>query len=246
MFKLLLKKGRKKYNEGRQHQMGFMFCKKIAENVFETVAPMSCCKDYLNDYVYAEASGKGMKVFGANAQPTGLFKDEVYLAFKILPKFGHTINSDEHKRIYPTYLEDIKNLAKTYINIEKLLNCVEELLKLEDRTVIYKAARNNYVAYVPKFWVQYTYLISLYSLLIRMGQFYTGENTPEQFLETYSNPLDKNLWIGAKPRFKEILTELPIQTFDKYDPIDAPNQIHSYSGIYMWSGFKHKTSGGYH
>lgn len=187
---------RDKLAEGRTTQMGFAFCKKLDNETVETVQPISPCKDYLNDVVWAEHIKKPVKVYGLDYSPVNIVDSFWYLAIKICKTRGGSE--------YPRFKEDFKNLKKNYQNILKLLNHVENLLKFEDFSTIHKANDDIFVLKVPAKWCQYTYSISLYSLLVRMGQFYEGEN-PDEFLENYNNHLDTSLWTPYKKRFKQII-----------------------------------------
>ena len=52
MIQIINKQCRSKLCEGRSYQMGFAFLKKLDNNTFETVQPISPCKDYLNDVIF--------------------------------------------------------------------------------------------------------------------------------------------------------------------------------------------------
>ena len=73
MLKIIDKQNRGKLNEGRNYQMGFAFCKKVSNKVLETIQPISPCKDYLNDVVYSERTGKNVSAYGLNTSKLGLF-----------------------------------------------------------------------------------------------------------------------------------------------------------------------------
>lgn len=185
--------------EGRSHQMGFALCKEIDENTLEAVQPISPCKDYLNDVVWAEQTGKEITAYGLHYKPQGLKKPFWYLAFKIQPnKYAGPYNK------YEKMEEDKKRLAKNYKNILSIINYVEALLHLEHPSNIYKANDDIFVLRLSEKWCQYTYSISLYSLLVRMAQFNDGED-PDKFLEDYANNLDTGLWTPYKQKFEKIL-----------------------------------------
>ena len=212
--------GREKLMEGRNFGMGFGFLRKLDDATYETATPVSACKDYLNDQVYSEATGKSVKVYGLTSTKQDLFKDGVYLTFKILNfnKAGE----------YPTQKQDTIRLTKTYPKMQTLINYVEDQLKVEEKTTISEANDGFYFVTVPKYWVQYPYLISLYTLVLRLGQFYENEETPEQFLETYSNQLDYSLWRQCIPNYKKLLINGLVKLdLNSYDPATSPYTIHN-------------------
>lgn len=203
---------RGKLIEGRNYNMGFAFCKRVGKNEYHTVQPISPCKDYLNDVLFSEHTGKNFSACGLHTQKQGIFDGESmgYIAIQMLePKGGK----------YPLQepFADVKaRLRANFKNIEKLLNHVEDEFvahgqEIPDRTAVVESTDPDiFLLYVPFWWCRTTHLISLYSLLVRMAQFWDGEGNPASFLETYNNPLDKGLWVpnygvGAKIKYKCML-----------------------------------------
>ena len=183
-------------SEGRNYQMGFAFCKEVKPGVFETVQPLSPCKDYLNDVVYSEHTGKPFSACGLKTKKHGLFeKDHATLAIKILNTQSGTWPGSAS---VGSYEDNVKNLRTNYKNIETLLNYVEETFTDQgclDRTVVEESEdKEIFLVHAPLWWCRSTHLISLYSLFIRMGQFWNGGGKPEKFLEEYKVPLDIQLW----------------------------------------------------
>lgn len=195
--------------------MGFGFAKKIGKDEYETVMPISPCKDYLNDVIFAEATGKAMSVYGFSYKKTKLFDNEdkyAYMAFKICPyKVGKPYNNQE---------ADVVNLDKNIAKVEQVINALEKQLGLKLFTKIHSAGNSLFLAELPKYWTQYTYLISLWSLAVRMAQFWDGNGSPDSALQSYKNTLDKSLWDGAKNNVMKLIAsngEIPKQDFKKYD-----------------------------
>lgn len=201
---------RKVLSEGRNYNMGFAFCKLMADGTFETIQPLSPCKDYLNDVIYSEHTGKPFSACGLNTKKTGIFEEQphAFLAIKMLsPKGGGWPGTGS--------LQEAKDrLKKNYIYIETLLNHVEESFTkqgLIERTAISPTQDEDlFLLAVPLWWCRSTHLISLYSLLVRMGQFWNGEGDPQSFLENYKEPLDLQLWnptygIGAFTKYNRML-----------------------------------------
>lgn len=182
---------RNKLSEGRNFNMGFAFCKQLQDGSFETIQPLSPCKDYLNDVVYTEHTGNDFNACGLTTKKTGIFEEQphAFIAIKMLsPKGG----------VYQQ-LEESKALLKANSkNIETLLNFVEEQFEPQgctDRTAITETSDPDlFLLAVPLWWCRSTHLISLYALIVRMGQFWGGKGNPSTFLETYRNSLDVGLW----------------------------------------------------
>lgn len=174
------KQNRNVLGEGRNHQMGFAFCQLNKDGSLETVQPISPCKDYLNDIVYCEHMKIAMTAYGLKYSPQGIFKgtDLAYLAIKILPYMNGTKYGEFDK-----HEENLKNNIK---NLQKFINYFDKAFALE-KTIIHPSTLDG--AFAVEFsqeWCKYTYTISLFSLLLRIGQFYDGKKTPVEHIKTFS------------------------------------------------------------
>lgn len=214
---------RSKLVEGRNYQMGYAFLKRTNKSTYNAISALSACKDYLNDVVFTQITQKPIVAYGFKTSylKTLYKKDHAYLGIKILPMFGSNTNKDFNISV------DKANLVRTYPYIQTLLNHVETLFNVEGRTIIHPANDDFYLVIVPIFWTRYTYLISLYALLIRMGQFWDGQGTAEDYLKNYNNSLDKNLWNSSKLKFEELLkTGLVHITYEKI-PAEIADGYHT-------------------
>lgn len=147
--------------EGRNYGLGFGFAKKDG-NVLTSVMPISPCKDYLNDVVYTEKTGKPYSAWGLSTKKTGCFDDgNAYLVMSVCLKGARSSYS------YETYEKDKESLAKNAGYMQEAINWFEEKFGVNGRTKIEKIEDNLYVAIAPLFWVEATYLISLYALILR-------------------------------------------------------------------------------
>lgn len=214
MVVVLDKQNRSKLLEGRDYQMGFGFLRKTGVRLFETIQPISPCKDYLNDVVFSEATGKPVTAYGLKTGKINLFENEkyAYLGIKILPHKGGGV--------YPQMEEHIQNLNQNYKNLKKFLNYFDKALSLK-LSQIYQANDNIFVIKFDKAWASYTYSISLYSLLCRLGQFYKGDVSPMDFLKSFKefNP-DVYLCLNSLPKINKILelSSLPLQDMSTLQP----------------------------
>jgi hypothetical protein len=127
-------------------------------------------------------------------------------------------------KVYDNYLSDIKNLEKNAPNIEKLLHFFEEKFSVDEKTKIEKIRKNYYLVTAPLFWCQYTYLISLYTLLIRMGMFWNGKGEVTGFLDKFDKDSDDiYLYKSVKGKILRMLAgEIPIQDLSK---VNSPHNL---------------------
>lgn len=196
---LIDKKNRSSLSEGRNYQMGFGFAKKTDKNTYEMVTPISACKDYLNDVVWSEAVDRSISVYGLSYKKHDIYdKEYAYLIIGILPyKAGHE---------YPTYKKDVERLKENYKRLEAFMNFFEEFLTKGVFTEIHEICENRYLVKVPLFFTRGTYLISLYSLLLRAGQFWDGVQNHQDFIDNFNaNLVDVSLVKGISVKLKKLL-----------------------------------------
>jgi len=206
-YKLVDNKTRARLGEGRQQGLGFAFCK-LDNGILETVGPIGPCKDYLNDQVYSEHTGKPYCRYGYKAVKTGCFTDKAYLVIKVCKA-----TSDE--RDYHGYKEDREALQANHSNMQKVVNWFEEACKLADRTEIIKLDDDHYAVVSPLFWVSATYLISLLTLLLRASLKYDGKIAPRKFLESGEiEYMDMSYVSMALPKMDKMISgTIPKQDF---------------------------------
>lgn len=190
------KQARKKLAEGRSHGMGVAFCKR-AGNAWETVTPISSCKDYLNDQVYTEHTGKPYRAHGLQTKKEGIFDTNAYIATSIC-KMGARNPTEYHG-----YKDEVKLFNESYQKIGKLLNAFEEQAKVDGRTEVLHYADNLVLFTVPLYWVSTTYMISLYTLLMRNGLTYEGQPIAE-FLKLIVGP-DAYMINSISPKVDKLL-----------------------------------------
>jgi len=153
---------RSKLNEGRGRGFGSTFLKKIGVNKYVTLFGLTTCKDYLHDVLAAEHLDVKVDVFGLKYTKQEPFKTAyAYMAISMLPqKWGAWEELEAEKEV----------LKKNIESITALINACEYPLKCPQYTKIYPTADENvWLVKVPKFWVKTTYLISLYTFLLRIG-----------------------------------------------------------------------------
>jgi hypothetical protein len=154
-------------SEGRNYGLGFAFLNRLDENTFETVQPISPCKDYLNDVVYSEATGKPFAAWGLKTKKQGIFDGEhAYMVISIC-KLGRSLSS------YLGYDEEMELMANNGENMAEFMHKIEAKLGI-GKTKFHQLADNLKLLEMDKQWVAGTYLISLYSLMLRVALSYKG------------------------------------------------------------------------
>lgn len=212
--KITDKQDREKLSEGRNCGMGFAFLKKIKTNEFETVQPISPCKDYLNDVVYGEELGVDVSAYGLTYKGGQKIFDKKtsYMAAKILGYQKRNSSSN-----YQPLEQERKLFKENYKNIQHLLNWIEGKIGVKPLTTITEANEDAFLIKMPYYWSSQTYLISLYSLLLRMSLTYDGKISPKEFLNqpTVNFKMDQGLWSTAKPKLMLLL--MGFKTTQKFD-----------------------------
>lgn len=222
------KQNRAALAEGRTYGIGYAYLKPLGKNKFETVQPISPCKDYLNDVVYVENVGGEITACGLRYAKKDIFDGKnTYLGMKFLDRNRATTKG-------ATFDKDKEVLNTNYKNIEKLINWVEDQLKIS-KTEITPGNDEMYLIKGPFYWSTSTYLISLYGLILRMGLNYDGVVDPRDFLNDYP-PKDNDYYTWNMVRIKllAIIGGSKVeQVFDK----KTGSTIHS-AGIASFNGFK--------
>lgn len=225
-MKIIDKQNRAVLGEGRTAGVGFAFLKRLKPKEYETVMPLSPCKDYLNDAVYGEHLNVSVGACGLKYTPQQIFNTKKrYLAIKVLKNN----RSDGYSLPNRTFEGDKKKLAENYKNIEGLLNWIEERLEIS-KTKIYAANDDMFTVVFDPYWTETTYGISLYTLILRMAIDYDGSVPPHEFLNSYNQAHEISLWNQARQRLFFMLKGIKLE--QKFDP-KTGGGIHSH-GILFW------------
>ncbi|MFW6312251.1 MAG: hypothetical protein ACOC1K_08475, partial [Nanoarchaeota archaeon] len=119
-------------HEGRNYGMCFGFLKKITNSKFETTTPISACKDYLNDALYAEKTGRILpSIYGFKYDKinNNVGKFYTYLGIRIEQTLERDTHYDQNE-----YKADLKNLENNYKNLENFMNQLEEKIGIYHKT----------------------------------------------------------------------------------------------------------------
>lgn len=166
--------------EGKTYGVGFAFCKRDGHK-FTCVGPISTCKDYLNEVVFTENTKTQSSAYGYQAQYTGCFEDKVaHLVICVMGSKNATYDYSKGMYVckdpanpeikHANFDREFEYLRDNYKLLEGLMNQAEDFLKVGSHTKIQPIpGTTRYIVTLPIWWTQYTYLISLYALLIRIG-----------------------------------------------------------------------------
>lgn len=214
-MKLINDQKRELLNEGKNYGMGFAFCT-VQDDIVSTIMPITACKDFLNDQVWSDKTGKPYKIYGLQTRPSGLFDGSTtHMVIDILPY--------NHGGPYYNMDIDIRRLNDSYHKLQAFMNNIESLLKLEHLTAIVPLEENKHLVTFSSFWCDATYLISLYTLLLRVGLYYE-DGDALSYLEKYNKCINDKIYIKeALPKLKIMINgHIPKQDFSE---LSAPHGV---------------------
>lgn len=203
---LVDKQDRAVLSEGRSKGVGFGFAKRSGRTL-TTVDPVSACKDYLSDRLYTEVTGKPYQACGLSTTKKDVFDTHAYLIMSVLLQGARALTK------YPEYDKDVAALESNHAKMQEVINWLEDQLKVGAHTRVERISANQYVVIAPLYWVQATYLISLYALVIRAALYYPGGDI-KTYLLTGLKDSDAYTVKNAWPRVERLIAgELPKQDF---------------------------------
>lgn len=215
---------RAKLSEGRSYGIGFGYLKKTGKDKYKTVTPLSPCKDYLNDVIYSETLNVPIGACGLKYEKQNIFDGKKgYLAMDFLEsKYGSR----------PQFATDKQAFEQNIGAIQTVINWVEDKLNVPHSEITKDG--DLYLVKGDNYWHTSTYLISLYTLLLRMAIKYTTGDVGD-FLNNYpGNDPDAHIWASVKPKLMLLIAGHKIeQKFDK----STGQAIHS-AGIVNYKDFK--------
>lgn len=219
-IKIINNKNRSILSEGRSNGLCFAFCKATEDSVYETIQPISACKDYLNDIIYNERTGKPISAYGLSCtSPTNIFVNKyAYLVIQVLN------DSYQQDNLTKQLIAMQTKLQENYQNLTLFMNYIEEMLGVNIgvyETCINKTENDTQflVSFSSDFWCKYTYTISLYALLLRVGIWFDPDKYTDSitYLEEFNHyQPDVMLVKQCLPKLKYMIEYgLPIQELDK-------------------------------
>ena len=168
---------RAKMIEGRMEGVSFCFLKKTNDGEFRQASPLSSCKDYLNDVVYCEASGKPYTAHGFECKKDGVLDNGVWLYISSLENWK-MLFCDPYTRTYAKpykqLSEDIAWItgpgAEIILGFAKFLTGLVPTLNQDECVLLRpdgKEGGEGVILGIPKWWGMATYRISVFALLMR-------------------------------------------------------------------------------
>ncbi len=201
-YTLIDKQNRSVLGEGRSVGLGYGFCHREGDT-FTTAMPITACKDYLNDQVYSEVTGKLARNHGFSSVRQDIFKDGWgYQAMSVLPQLGSkSAPSETH----------VKLLEGNYLKMQDCLNWFEQSCKSEQFTVIEKVGDNMFVVLTPIMWCGGTAMISLNGFMLRVSMYGFDKKDPEKSFKASAKKCEGcdyymgNIW----PKMERIMKDGP-------------------------------------
>lgn len=126
-------------NEGRDYGIGFSVLKADSANNLKPLFPFTACKDYLNDVIYVEQSGKNIdEVYGFRHEFMNYFQNKKRLILGVAPlqyiEGEKRIDDDYIWENYDDCSSYFTNNSENFINvlhyIEIMMNGTSKLTKL--------------------------------------------------------------------------------------------------------------------
>lgn len=147
--------------EGRLSGIGSMFCKETGPNEYTLLGGITICKDYLHDILAAEHLDAKVDVYGFKYTKQEPFSgDFAYLAIAMLySNRGGPCSEIENWKELPKFLNYFEK-SLGFDNLSNISATTDPLI---------------YLLRVPIKWVETTYLISLLTLLVRIGYYWTKQ-----------------------------------------------------------------------
>lgn len=184
--------------EGRRTGMAVGILRKTGEDTYETVSPMSPCKDYLAEVIFTEHTGIPSSAYGfSHKEKLGIFENEenVYLGITFV---------------------DLPDVREEFVNhipeTVQCMNAFEEHFGIKGRTSIQFYKDNIWLVVAPIEWAASTHSISLYTLLLRNAPKYTGEDLND-FIAKQGYGYDKSYLTAASTKAVVARKKLPANSF---------------------------------
>lgn len=175
------------------------------------------CKDFFNDVV-AKYHGTYFRIYGFDNEKLKLNDEGVYVR-----------------------VTGIVNFAQFAENIELVINSV-----VEDKITVKKYYRKGALLFIPRWFFENTYKISLVTLLIRLCNYGVVYNSLEEAINSVELDCEGTITSGAKEYVRTRLFNVPDE-YKKYwwymspvsnsdNPVGSVGWIHN-NGVQGWSNY---------
>lgn len=200
---------RRYLSEGRDHGLGFSICKLLSDNTYQPLIPLTACKDYLNDIAHIEQYDTvNGKIYGFEYEYSDYFQNSD-LCFMQIGAVHYNCGSE-----YSGFDDIHRFITKNIGNLIGVLNYFEDRLNIKRTT--YDFATNYEGEEVvlltfDRFWMKDTFLISLYTLLIRFYMNFKYKVISRKRLMKHKPYLFEDIYI-----FTDIIKKNVIYNFKKF------------------------------
>jgi hypothetical protein len=205
----------------QKHRIMFAYLNKLGASKYKQIHEFVLCKDFLGDAIYANKYKEIIHVYGFRFDGT---KDK--------------LDSDKTRLIIKlTKAADADNFED---NIQ-ILNNIEKQLKFSSKTKYYFIQNKKYILILgPKEWQSKVFLISMYSLLLKMLTYkiIDKENWVEEFIGNYRlsdeteriQAVNLSIFIQKTPM---ILKKYPslVCGYEQHEDQVGIYQVHNSTGI---------------
>lgn len=152
---------RKSLNEGRNFGLGFSILEKT-DSEYKALCAFTACKDYLNDFIYVEGTGLKLgNAYGFTHTYTGKLKNQDYFYTGFRPVHYNNGNKYIDFDKLGSILKGNQN------NIIKFLSKLEKEFGLDKFSEVEDCIDDVLIIKTPAFWSKFSFIYSLYGLLIR-------------------------------------------------------------------------------
>lgn len=195
---------RKSLGEGRNFGLGFSILDKT-DIEYKALCAFTACKDYLNDLIYVEGTGLALgSIYGFTHKYTGKLKGQDYFYTGFRPvHYNHGSNYADFDKLG-------KLLKANQVNIVKFLNKLEKEFGLDKLTEVEDHIDDVLILKTPSFWSKFSFMYSLYGLMIRC------------FVDVTTEELNKDINTLIKERKTTFINGdiSLLMSCQKYFPID--------------------------
>lgn len=172
---------RRDLGEGRNYGLGFSLVKKVNEDKYIPLIPLTACKDYLNDIAHSEEYNSiHGSIYGFSYEHSNYFENDNTHGYLIVSPVHFNGGGEWDDFEYAKSL-----LFKNKLGLLRVLRYFEDKLNIK-RTEVFETVDYYGVKVLmfkfDRFWMKETILISLYTLLIRYYFNYTDKNVSRKRL----------------------------------------------------------------
>lgn len=185
-----------------------------------------CCKDYLLDIVWSDLTQKSMTAHGQQSDYKGIIDKQTTLKLVMYPYMFNGLNEPK-----------IEELEQLMVNLQGFINEIELLMNIEELS-LFEYSDNKIVIEFSKKWIDKPYLLSLYTLLCRIGVYYDGNleeylKNPYTAERKYLDTCDSYYMKLHYQKLLDIFNGKAIIEQPDWKDLQPGGQVHN-SGIFSW------------